>query len=357
MSQNEQCSLRVAYPKLMDFTTDALTRMSVPEGEASLIAKSLIDADLKGVHSHGVVRLPVYIERLQAGVVNPRPVIRTSRDGLGSCVIDGDNGLGHLVGHRAMEAAIDKASSNAVPAFVAVERSNHYGAAGYFVEQATRAGMIGFSFTVGAINHMAPWGGRQAMLGNNPFAMGLPGAPGCPPVILDMACSVAARGKIIVAARNGESIPDDWALDAEGRPTTDPVEALKGLVQPVGGPKGYALTLVVGLLSTMLTSALFGTGLRHLYDDMENEQNSGHLMGALPIDLFTSLSGFGDRMEEATREIHGAERADGVDAIYLPGERESLAREHSLREGVSLGVGVVSDLITCGKGLGIRFPA
>ncbi|MDR5907476.1 Ldh family oxidoreductase [Franzmannia qiaohouensis] len=356
MSQDANASL-IPYPELLGFTTKVFKSLKVPDLEAELVAESLIDADLKGIFSHGVVRLPVYAERLKAGVINPIPEIKRRRDGLGSCVIDGDNGLGHLVGIRAMEIAIDKAATNSVPTFVAVERSNHFGAAGYFVEQATRAEMIGFSFTVGAINHMAPWGGREALLGNNPFAMGLPGAKGEPPVILDMACSVAARGKIIVAARNGEAIPDDWALDERGHPTTDPVEALKGLVQPVGGPKGYALTLVVGLLSTMMTSALFGSQLRHLYDDMENEQNSGHLMGVLPVDLFTSNESFGTRMREVSDEMHGAERADGVDSIYLPGERESLARARALKDGVPMGEGVVGDLIECGRSLGIKFPA
>ncbi|MCP1344463.1 MULTISPECIES: Ldh family oxidoreductase [unclassified Halomonas] len=356
MDQKEANIKRISYPALLDFVCQVLTSLGVPECEAELVSESLVDADLKGVHSHGVVRLPIYAERLRAGVINAKPNIKRKREQLGSCIVDGDNGLGHLVGHLAMEVAIDKARANSVPSFVAVEHSNHYGAAGYFVEQATRADMIGFSFTVGAINHMAPWGGREALLGNNPFAIGLPRMQGQPPVILDMACSVAARGKIIVAARNGERIPADWALDLQGRPTTDPIEALKGLVQPVGGPKGYALTLVVGLLSTMLTSALFGSGLRHLYEDLENEQNSGHLMGVLPINLFTAPEAFSERMSQVSYEIHNAEKASGVEEIYLPGEREHLSRERAIRDGVPLGTGVIEDLKACGRQHGAKLP-
>ena len=164
-----------------------------------------------------------------------------------------------IVGVRSMAVAVEKAAEAEAPAFVAVENSNHYGAAAYFAEMASERGMIGFSLTIGGINHMAPWGGREPILGNNPFAVAIPTPLGFN-IVLDMACSVAARGKIIVAAKNGEPIPADWALGPDGLPTTDPVEALKGLVQPVGGPKGYALTLMIGLLSTMLIRGVLRIG-------------------------------------------------------------------------------------------------
>lgn len=341
---------------LKSFGRIALAKCGMSDEEACIAIDVLVEADLRGVYSHGVVRLPIYVERLKAGVMNPVPQMQILRDNPSTCVFDGGNGIGMLVGVRSMEVAIEKARTSKAPTFVAVQNSNHYGAAAYFAEQAADAGMIGFSFTIGGINHMAPWGGRAPILGNNPFAIALPSPYGFN-VVLDMACSVAARGKIIVAARNGDPIPSDWALGPDGLPTTDANEALKGLVQPVGGPKGYALTLTVGLLSTMLTEAFFGSEVTHLYEDLENPQNIGHLQGVLPIELFQDRDRYGTRMEKAIREIQGTDKAAGFDRIYLPGEREYISREKARRDGIPLGVGVIDDLRATGRSLGIDFDA
>ena len=341
---------------LRSFGRKVLVQTGMSEPDARLAIDVLIEADLRGVYSHGVVRLPIYIDRLRAGVMDPAPKMQVLRDKPSTCVYDGGNGIGMIVGVRSMEVAIDKARVSQAPSFVAVQNSNHYGAAAYFAEQAADAGMIGFSFTIGGINHMAPWGGRAPILGNNPFAIAMPTPCGFN-VVLDMACSVAARGKIIVAARNGDPIPADWALGPDGLPTTDASEALKGLVQPVGGPKGYALTLMIGLLSTMLTDAFFGSEVTHLYDDLENPQNIGHLQGAMPIDLFQDRDRYDMRMEKAVREVQGTEKAAGVERIYLPGEREYISRENARREGIPLGTGVIDDLRATGQSLGIDFDA
>jgi LDH2 family malate/lactate/ureidoglycolate dehydrogenase len=233
-SQGLASGALVSEAALVDFVAVVLGRLGVPHDDAVLIASALVEADLRGVESHGVLR-----------------------ESATSAVFDGDNGLGHLVGTRAMQLAIDKGRAGAC-AFVAVRHSNHFGTASHFAEMAAAAGMIGLSLTIGGINHMVPWGGAEAILGNNPFAVAIPAGEE-PPVTLDMACSVAARGKIIVAAKDGTTIPADWAVGPDGHPTTDPVEALKGFVQPVGGAKGYALTLTIGLLSTMLSGAFFGS--------------------------------------------------------------------------------------------------
>lgn len=347
-------STMIGVEPLKAFGRTALSKVGVAEDDACLAIDVLVEADLRGVYSHGVVRLPIYVERLLAGVMNGAPVMAKRRDTPSTCIFDGDNGIGMIVGVRSMEVAIEKARRSGAPAFVSVENGNHYGAAAYFVEQAADAGMIGFSFTIGGINHMAPWGGREAMLGNNPFAIALPTPCGFN-IVLDMACSVAARGKIIVAARNGDPIPSDWALGPDGQPTTDAVEALKGLVQPVGGPKGYALTLVIGLLSTMLSEAFFGSEVTHLYEDFENPQNVGHLQGALPIDLFQDLDRYNERIAKAVDEVRNTERAVGVDRIYMPGEREHLARVKALKNGVPFGTGVIDDLRQIGEKIGVPF--
>jgi LDH2 family malate/lactate/ureidoglycolate dehydrogenase len=341
---------------LKEFGRRALEATGINEADAALAIDVLVEADMRGVYSHGVVRLPIYVERLKAGVMDPAPRMEVRRDKPSTCVFDGGNGIGMLVGVRSMEVAIEKARASEAPAFVAVQNSNHYGAAAYFAEQAADEGMFGFSFTIGGINHMAAWGGREPILGNNPFAIAMPTPCGFN-VVLDMACSVAARGKIIVAAKNGDPIPSDWALGPDGLPTTDANEALKGLVQPVGGPKGYALTLMIGLLSTMLTDAFFGSEVTHLYEDMENPQNIGHLQGAIPIDLFQDRDRYDARMEKAVREIQNTEKAAGADRVYMPGEREHLSREKALKDGVPLGAGVLDDLRATGKSLGIDFDA
>ena len=178
----------------------------MPDDDAVPIIDNLVEADLRGVDSHGVVRLPIYVERLAAGATNPRPHVRRLRETPTTAVVDGDNGMGQLVGMQAMATAIDKAREAGACVFVSVRNSNHFGAAAYYAQMAVPHDMIGIAFTIGGINHMTPWGGAAAILGNNPFAIALP-AGRERPVVLDMACSVAARGKIIVAAAEGKPIP------------------------------------------------------------------------------------------------------------------------------------------------------
>ncbi len=347
-------NLRIPEPVLRAFCVDLLARAGVPHEEARLVTENLIDADLRGLASHGVVRLPIYVQRIADGGTNPRPAVRVVRETRTTAVVDGDNGLGHLVGVRAMDIAIDKARGGDC-VFVAVRNSNHYGAAGYYAEMATRQGMIGLSFTIGAINHMAPWGGAEALLGNNPFAIGFPTREPFP-VLLDMACSVAARGKIIVAAKEGRPIPGDWATGPDGLPTTDPVEALKGFVIPLGGPKGYALTLAIGLLSTMLSGAGFGREVGDLYEQTATAQNCGHLFGVLPIGSFLDPGEYLDHMDRAIADIRGAKRATGFDRIYLPGEREHLATLAHRRDGIPVGPGLVQELRELGARYELELP-
>jgi LDH2 family malate/lactate/ureidoglycolate dehydrogenase len=341
----------VSEEALKTFCASVLVKVHVPAEDAREIVDNLVEADLRGVESHGVVRMPIYVERLAARATNPTPVIKIIRETATTAVVDGDNGMGQLVGIRSMQIAIDKARRGDCCAFVSVRNSNHYGAAASFAEMACAHDMIGFSFTIGGINHMVPWGGAEGMLGNNPFAVALPAGDDVP-VVLDMACSVAARGKIIVAAKEGTSIPADWAVGPDGRPTTDAAEALKGFVQPVGGPKGYSLTLIIGLLSTMLSGAFFGSEVTHMYDDLERPQNIGHLFGVLPIHLFEDVEVYKARMKKAAGDIRGVRRAPGVDRIYLPGEREALSKRKLERDGIALGTGVLKELNEMGARYG-----
>ncbi|MFC4170334.1 Ldh family oxidoreductase [Teichococcus aestuarii] len=337
--------------RLTGFCRAVFERVGMPEAEAALCAESLVEADLRGVASHGVVRLPIYAERLERGANNPRAVPRVLRETRGTAVVDGDNGMGQVVGAWAMEVALRKAREGE-PAWVSVRNSNHFGAAAWFAEYATRAEMIGIAITIGGINHMVPWGGAEALLGNNPFAIGMP-MRGAPPMMLDMACSVAARGKIIVAAKEGTPIPPDWAVDRDGVPTTDAARALEGFVSPLGGPKGYALTLTMGLLSTMLSGAAFGREVTHMYEDFARPQNVGHLFAVLPVTAFEDLDTYYARMETAAAELRGARKAPGVARIHLPGEREALLRQARLAEGVPVAAAVMEELVALGLRLGV----
>lgn len=352
MAENAS-DLLVAERDLKAFCAAVFAKVGVPDVEAAAITDSLVEADLRGVHSHGVVRLPIYTDRLAAGATNPRPSVKAVRETMTSLVVDGDNGMGQIVGIRAMEMLIEKAKGHGgLCAFASVRNSNHYGAAAHFAAMACPHDMIGFTFTIGGINHMVPWGGAEGMLGNNPFAIAVP-AGREHPVVLDMACSVAARGKIIVAAKEGTAIPPDWAVGPDGRPTTDAVEALKGFVQPIAGPKGYALTLMIGLLSSMLSGAHFGREVTHMYEDFSQPQNIGHLFGVLPIALFEDVEVFHRRMEKAVREMREAKRAPGVARIHLPGEREALALAKHRAEGIPLGTGVFAELNEVGARYGL----
>jgi LDH2 family malate/lactate/ureidoglycolate dehydrogenase len=254
-----------------------------------------------------------------------------------------------------MELTIEKAKKTNVAACT-VFRQSHVGRLAAYPLMAARAGMIGIAYTIGAINHMTPWGGAEAILGNNPFSYAYPTRQGFP-IVLDMACSIAARGKIIVAAKEGKPIPGDWATGPDGLPTTDADEALKGFVLPIGGAKGYALTLSIGLMSTLLSGAAFGNDVGELYEKTTTAQDCGHLFGVLPITSFTDYDTYLDRMDRAIADVRGVKKSPGVERIYLPGEREHLAAIDRTTSGIPLGKELVKELGTWANRLGIEPPA
>jgi len=351
MTDTDERAILIAEADLNHFCAEVLKRLDLPTVEAGIVADCLVEAELRGVHSHGVIRFPVYVRRLQEGVFNARPDIRVTRETRTTAVMDGDNGMGQLVSLRAMELAIDKAKDGDC-AWIAVNNSNHNGTEAYFAQMALEHDMIGFCFSVGGINHVAPWGGAEAILGNNPFAIAIPAGEQLP-VVLDMACSVAARGRVNVAAARGESIPEGWCTDAQGRPTTDPHEALKGFVLPIAGGKGYALTTVIGMLRTMLSGGAFGTDVTHLYDDHKRPQNIGHLQGVLPVASFCDVGEFKHRMDKGIREIKNVKKAPGVSEIFLPGEREYRILIEYRKSGIPLAIGTVGELQELSKEFGV----
>lgn len=325
---------RVPLSILKAFCEDVLRAVDVPAVDARLVARSLVQADARGLSSHGVVRLlPVYVRRLRAGTTRPRPNVRVVRQVGAVALIDGDAGLGQVVGTRAMQKAIELADTLGV-GVVSVRNSSHFGTGAFFVEQAIQADMIGVAMT-NAPSNMPPWGGRRKFFGTNPLAVGIPCGDERP-VLLDMSTSVVARGKIVMAYKAGQRIPPGWAIDAEGRPTEDPAAALQGAVLPLGGYKGAGLALVIDALCGVLSGAAFASHIVDLYDQGDRVQNVGHLFAALQIDAIMPAAEFKARMDQFVREVRSQPRMPGVERIYVPGEPELEQEERSIAEGVQL---------------------
>src|SRR5450756_2716469 len=236
---DDKAGVVVLADPLREYATQVFMKYGMPRDEAAIVADHLVEADLRGVYSHGVLRIEPYTARLKAGAMNPRPKITILRETPGTALVDGDDGSGQVVGVRAMEIAIRKAKEVGV-GYVGVRHSNHFGTCAYYAQMAVAHDMIGFAATPGGTNIMAPWGGITPLLGNNPFGVAIPAGKEFP-VVLDMAQSVVARGKIAHAVKTGSPIPPTWALNRHGEPTTDAKEGYAGLVQPVGGYKGYGM--------------------------------------------------------------------------------------------------------------------
>lgn len=331
----------IAAVNLRRMVADVLAKLGVDTGHAAVVADVLVAADLRGIESHGVARLPIYCKRIKAGAINTRPSIRVLNETPTTAIVDADNGLGHVAAKTAMELCIRKARENGV-AMVGVRNSNHFGIGAYYAMMAAQHGMIGFAAT-NASPLMAPFGGSSAMLGTNPFSVAIPAGKELP-VVLDMATSLVARGKIEVCLREGKKIPLDWALDRNGKPTDDPAEALKGTLLPLGGHKGYGLAMVVDLLSGLLTGAAYLDAVGSLFGNLSKPQNVGHLLMAVDVERFMPRQEFESRIDEYIRSVKASPRAQGVAEIFIPGEIEFRATRERLARGIPLKDEVVGEL-------------
>jgi LDH2 family malate/lactate/ureidoglycolate dehydrogenase len=270
------------------------------------------------VESHGVSRTAIYLKRLEEKVVNPVCRLEIEREYAASMAINACNSMGMVAGKKAMEKCMDKARQSG-SCFVTVNNSNHYGMAYYYVKMAAEQNLVGISGT-NAPPNIAPWGSFKSYLGTNPIAIAVPTNE--EPVILDMAPSVVAMGKVIMAAKLGQSIPEGWALTADGKPTTDPNLGMKGSVVPIGGPKGYGITMFVDILSGILSGAQFGPHLGNMWNDFVNPQNVGHFFLCIDISKFVQLDVFRKRVGQMREEIKALPKNEGVPEIFMPGEIE-----------------------------------
>ncbi|KAL2868115.1 Ldh family oxidoreductase [Aspergillus lucknowensis] len=320
----------IAHPELERFVHGVLVGNGVPEDHAAIVANCLVQADLRGVDTHGSNRIPSYMQRIRQKVLDPSssPELRQITPVAAS--VDGKNTFGFVSAHLAMRKAIEMAQDFGL-GLVSVKHSNHFGMSAWIVQQAIDAGMMSMVFT-NSSPALPVWGGMSKLMGVSPIACGAP-AGDERPFILDMAPSVAARGKIYKALRRGEKIPTDWALDGEGNVTDDPAKALEGVMLPMGGPKGSALAVMMDVFSGVFSGSAFAGNVTGPYDPSK-PADVGHFLIAIKPDLFVSLEDFKARMDYLYQRVVGSDKMAGVDRIYYPGEIEQITREKRLVEGI-----------------------
>lgn len=341
----------VNWEDLRAYCQKLLMTQRLPEKDAFVVADNLVDADLCGVESHGVSRMAIYMKRLATKVVSSSFNIKVEHEYPASAAINACNSMGMVAGEYAMKRCIEKAKENGC-CFITVNNSNHYGMASYYVKMAADAGMIGITGT-NAPPNIAPWGSYQAYLGTNPIAFAVPKSG--EPIILDMAPSVVAMGKVIMAAKLGKSIPEGWALTKDGKPTTDPKEGMKGTVVPIGGPKGYGLSMFVDIFSGILSGAQFGPHLNNMWSDFENPQNVGHFFCVVDISKFVELDVFKNRVDQMVAEIKALPKNEGVNEIFVSGEIESRRKAERKEKGIAVPDVVFEELKGLGKEHNVEF--
>jgi L-2-hydroxycarboxylate dehydrogenase (NAD+) len=314
--------------------TDSFVAAGLPGEDAARCAALMTEADLTGADGHGVLRLPQYVRRLKAKGFNAHPNITVTKTAPATALVDGDNGMGHLVMTRATNEAIAIARETGV-SWVGVRRSNHAGPAGLYAEMPAAQGMIGLYAAVANANHMATWGGADLLLGTNPLAIGVPSDSG--PLVLDMATSIVAYGTVKKYALRGEEMPEGWFVNpATGAAITDPNHSHDGILLPMGEYKGSGLALMLGLLGGVLNGAAFGRDVVDFNADDKSETNTGHFMVVVDIARFLPLATFKAEVDRHVRDFRQSKRLPGVDAIRLPGDRRAQCREERLRDGVPI---------------------
>jgi LDH2 family malate/lactate/ureidoglycolate dehydrogenase len=341
--------VRVDWKALRDFCAEVLRAAGVPENDARIVASSLVDADLSGMKSHGVTRLNDYLLRVEQSLMTPATKIDIVRETPSTALLDANDGWGQVASERAVELVVEKARVVG-SAWVGVRNSNHNGTAGYWTMKIAREGMVGIC-AMNTSPVMAAHGSKRPTLGTNPLSIAVPSSSGCP-VVLDMATSNQARGKIILAAKNNYPIPEGWAITSEGLPTTDAKEALKGSVLPLGGPKGSGLAIMLDILTGVLTGAEFGAKMPRMYDDPQ-PQRVGHMFSAISIEAFMPMTEFLSRMDEKEQETREGPPAPGFERVSMPGdgthERMAMHRE----SGIPLTHEVYADLLTAAGRYGV----
>jgi L-2-hydroxycarboxylate dehydrogenase (NAD+) len=341
----------VPAERLATFIARAFVAAGLPVADAATLARLMVEADLRGSDTHGVIRLPLYVRRIRAGGVNINPNIRVVSDRPSTALIDGDNGMGHLVMRRAAELAIEKAKATGM-GWVGARMSNHAGPAALYVTMPLKHDMIGLYFAVGSNNHLPPWGGSESLLGTNPMAVAVP-AREEPPIVLDMAPTVAAYGKVRLKAQRGEQMPVGWMIDREGKPLTDPKRADEGHLLPIGDYKGSGLSLIIGLLAGALNRAAIGREVIDFVKETGKATNTGQAIAALSVEAFMPPAEFKGAVDQLIRDIRNSRRLPGVERIWLPGEQSHVKLLERRAHGVPMPKGLRESLDTVARDLKI----
>lgn len=343
----------IALSDLKRFMAQAFSLHGVPEEHTQIVADNLLKAELKGITSHGLSRFPVYLKRIQTGLVNPKPQISIKKVLPSILAVDGDNGLGSVVTMKALTEGMAVAENLGICA-IGIKHSNHFGISSYYCEKAAESGYVSILFS-NSPPATPPFGGKEPYFGTNPIAFGMP-RKNSPHIIVDMATSVVARGKILRAAQKEESIPEGWALDKDGYPTTDAKAALDGVLLPIAGPKGSALSLTVEHMAGVLTGAGYGRGVAWQYGNSEEPANVGHFMVLVKADCFMEEMEYQERTETFVSEIKDIDLAPGFEAIKLPGERE-WEREQTLlkQDTLKLDTEIYEQFKAIAKDLALNF--
>jgi LDH2 family malate/lactate/ureidoglycolate dehydrogenase len=319
------------------------------KADALLLAGSLTAADQRGIHSHGTLRVPEYVTKLTTGGVDPRGRPEIVSRNAAAIIVDAHNAMGQIAAEFAMKAAIEAARVSHI-AIATVRNSNHCGAMDNWADMALAHDMIGIAAT-NALPTMAPWGGIDKIVGINPLAIAIP-AESEAPVILDIAFGATAHGKIRVYHQKGHAIPEGWAFDAEGHPTTDTAAAMAGLIQPIGGHKGVGLGIVIGMLSTLLSGASYGTELGNMIEGPKPGKD-GHIFVAIDIAAFQPLDTFEKRVDTISRQIQTSRRRAGVDRLYPPGLLEAAFEHRYAAEGIPLNDETIAGIREAARRVGI----
>ena len=343
---------RIPAAAISGLIADVLGKTGLPTADAAKVAELMTEADLTGADAHGVFRLPQYVRRLRAGGINSRPDIRVERTAPATALVDGDNGMGHLVMARAAATAIELARQTGV-AWVGARRSNHAGAAGVYAAMPLAQDMIGIYSVVASANHMPVWGGAENLLGTNPLAVAIPAGREAA-VVLDIATTVVSYGTVKNYRLQGKTMPEGWMVSSrDGQPLTDPARSNEGLLLPLGGYKGSGLALVLGLLAGPLNGAAFGREVFDFNADDETACNTGHFILALDIARFVPLADFKAEVDRHLRDLSASRTLPGFDAIRLPGAERRRRRAERLREGVPVPRELIAQLDALAAEVGV----
>ncbi|MCX6066261.1 MAG: Ldh family oxidoreductase [Chloroflexi bacterium] len=341
----------VNHLELLDFVTTIFGKAGLSTEHAAFFAKSLVDINLWGIDSHGVLRLPIYVKRLISGACNPHPNIKTIKSAITLEVLDGDDGPGQIVGLAAMNRAIELAKTYNVGVVGAI-RSNHFGAAGTYTRLAAEQGMLGIAMTNVVQNVVAP-GGSKPIIGNNPFSVAVP-TYGDFPFVLDISLSSVSGGKILLASKKGEKIPMDWGTDLQGRPTDDPDIAFKGFLLPAAGYKGLGIAYVVEIMTGLLNGGVFLDGMKGMYKYPDDPSLTSHMMMAINISALMERDELEKRMTDFTSKIHASPMWDAKQAMLVPGEPEYRSMQARKANGIPLPTALYTELTNLAKELEIQ---